>query len=628
MPRKITSITIDNYRAWYGLYEPIKLPNGENLLIYGENGSDKSSFFKGIQNFFRSSIDGAPPFELNIFSILAGNTNGSINIEFTDFTPYPPTVDQYQYSVGTASSNNQQFINDTRKLNSFLDYKHMLGVHFTNPEADIVPDLFPLLIENLLGGYNLPATARHIKEEIGSIVAGLKRKSDSVFYDEARDSIPVVYGAINTLLTDILIEANRLLSTYFDNNIEILVVDFVFQIKAGRHKELDKLLRIQTRYAGQMVPNYNYFLNEARLSAIAICFYLASVLSHPPAATEYKTLFLDDIFIGLDTSNRIPLLRLINAEFTSYQIVITTYDRFWYEVAKDWFDKHMKNLWVSREMYVHKDEHISGRPPFDITISLPAESYYAKALFYLNTNYRPDYPAAANYLRKYLESIFKKYIPEVEFKNKANENIGEFPEFISLNDMIIGAKEFLDKINQSDALITLFKGHTKRLLNPLSHYDPATPIYRQELDDVVNIIPQLQAFLEDLQTNVFKLSLAQHTWLRMKFEIAIDDYIYYEVKINDQLYKYRDTISGQTTFSDPPVMSNSNYRVTAGVTVSTNKRIVNYISITDAYNQIHAFLIGQAGLAALTQEANWVSAFEYKDAAGTWFNLNTLAVWP
>ena len=51
MPRKITGITIDNYRAWHGPYPKIELPNGENLLIYGENGSGKSSFFKWAPGF-------------------------------------------------------------------------------------------------------------------------------------------------------------------------------------------------------------------------------------------------------------------------------------------------------------------------------------------------------------------------------------------------------------------------------------------------------------------------------------------------------------------------------------------------------------------------------------------------
>lgn len=46
--RRITKISIDNYRAYI---EPLdlELPAGENLLVYGENGSGKSSLFKALQ---------------------------------------------------------------------------------------------------------------------------------------------------------------------------------------------------------------------------------------------------------------------------------------------------------------------------------------------------------------------------------------------------------------------------------------------------------------------------------------------------------------------------------------------------------------------------------------------------
>ena len=40
--KRITNIKFRNYRAFYGEYE-LKIPKGENLLIYGENGSGKTA---------------------------------------------------------------------------------------------------------------------------------------------------------------------------------------------------------------------------------------------------------------------------------------------------------------------------------------------------------------------------------------------------------------------------------------------------------------------------------------------------------------------------------------------------------------------------------------------------------
>ncbi|MBW7869201.1 MAG: hypothetical protein H3C31_12865 [Brumimicrobium sp.] len=48
----ITGITLDNYRAFNGAYAPIAIPAKQHLLIYGENGSGKSSIYKSVKNFF------------------------------------------------------------------------------------------------------------------------------------------------------------------------------------------------------------------------------------------------------------------------------------------------------------------------------------------------------------------------------------------------------------------------------------------------------------------------------------------------------------------------------------------------------------------------------------------------
>ena len=47
---KIETIKINNYKAFYGNHE-IKL-SGKNLLVYGENGSGKSSFYNALNIFF------------------------------------------------------------------------------------------------------------------------------------------------------------------------------------------------------------------------------------------------------------------------------------------------------------------------------------------------------------------------------------------------------------------------------------------------------------------------------------------------------------------------------------------------------------------------------------------------
>lgn len=47
---KIKSIKFNNYRAFYGNFPEITLDR-KNLLVWGENGSGKSSFCKAIHDF-------------------------------------------------------------------------------------------------------------------------------------------------------------------------------------------------------------------------------------------------------------------------------------------------------------------------------------------------------------------------------------------------------------------------------------------------------------------------------------------------------------------------------------------------------------------------------------------------
>ncbi len=54
---KISQIEIKNFRAFKGDSPFIlSLGKGDNLLVYGENGSGKTSLFSAMKNFFECSI--------------------------------------------------------------------------------------------------------------------------------------------------------------------------------------------------------------------------------------------------------------------------------------------------------------------------------------------------------------------------------------------------------------------------------------------------------------------------------------------------------------------------------------------------------------------------------------------
>lgn len=90
------------------------------------------------------------------------------------------------------------------------------------------------------------------------------------------------------------------------------------------------LLRVD--FLNIQFPLAHQFLNEAKLSAISLAIYLAALLVNPSSAL--KVLVLDDVLIGLDMSNRLPIIDVLKDQFKDYQIFLMTYDKEWYEILK------------------------------------------------------------------------------------------------------------------------------------------------------------------------------------------------------------------------------------------------------------------------------------------------------
>src|SRR5439155_16330394 len=74
---------------------------------------------------------------------------------------------------------------------------------------------------------------------------------------------------------------------------------------------------------------------------LAIYFAAARMVLKPPSvgadgSLMTRLLVLDDVLIGLDLSNRLPVLKLLNEEFRDWQVLLFTYDRVWFDLAKEY----------------------------------------------------------------------------------------------------------------------------------------------------------------------------------------------------------------------------------------------------------------------------------------------------
>ena len=101
--------------------------------------------------------------------------------------------------------------------------------------------------------------------------------------------------------------------------------------------------------------------------------------------------------LGLDMSNRFPVLDILEEYFADYQIILTTYDKAWYEIAQT---ATADAQWKYAEFYFSKTDE------YEFPIYVENKAYLEKAQEHLDAN---DYKACAIYIRTAFETIIKKY---------------------------------------------------------------------------------------------------------------------------------------------------------------------------------------------------------------------------
>jgi len=612
--KRITSIQIENYRAFFGRYQPLILPKGENLLVYGENGSGKSSLFKALYHFFDTSIYNNFDFELNSYLVLP--QQGEVAITFEDYVLAtneitPGTANTYSFNNHT-HTHHIPFIQDTALTKGFLEYKHLLEVYMNKGPN---PDLFHFIIDDLLGQHIPAGETEKIADRWDRLHSTLittdRRYND---HHDAFAELPHFQAMLENYLKQVLLKLNYLLIKYFKLNLRVgyIIQPFTFDYTGGVWDTTENF-KFDLRINGVPLAAHTDYLNEARLSALALCLYLAS-LKQNPQLLDYKVLFLDDVFIGLDSSNRIPIANILKTEFADYQIFITTYDRHWFELAQRYFKSNMPDKWQSYEFYAIKKKN--NGITFDAPLVIYQEDNFSKAIHYLHHASKPDYPAAANYFRKYTEELLIKHLPKHETRLSKDDSA---IESYKLGLLVSAGLHFLNKIGADITLMVRLKNSLPTLLHPLSHYDLSAPIYKIELLDISNCIQELEKYLIELKTN-YRLLFTPGRMIKLNFTISATDTGHYEIFAKDAIYILRGT-GIPLSLSQGHCHCKTSYIVANTVEQPRNKyrntdKKYQYTSLENGYDLIHAFIITQGAFAHIAKQANYSTEYTLQGAAG------------
>ena len=500
---RIIKLEIQDFRAFYGNHIIEFAKEGErgkqSLLLYGENGSGKSSLLLAIKYILESADNENLNFDdyKNIFR--EPPSDRYIELTIRESVNKPPRLAKWTHDF--RNTNNILEVKEASQAKGVLDYKELLEIHFVHRKESRI-NIFDLLVKSLLAKCvndsdpNQQAFSQQWQKLVETIPKHRGHTSKIEQFDEAASLFSV---GLKAKLNELQNEISNLMS-YFSHSVKI---SFDFEKitfnNDTKYNENDKENSIKNKeiflnveLLDKLVYKPHHFLNEAKLTAIAISIYLSSLLITPKP--KLKLLVLDDIFIGLDMSNRLPLINIIKEKFNNpnspnnnYQIFLMTYDREWYEILKQRLNG---NKWIYKELYRGeiKDNDDNEKVIAEVPIWKQDKDYLEKAKDYLNIHHEPR--IAAVYLRIAFEVILKDFCNEkrieVIYKKEARE--------LSSDDFwrqVQVAKKSDGTPYVNSFLAFDIKLYRNIIMNPLSH-SRITQAYSGEVGQAIATVEKLK----------------------------------------------------------------------------------------------------------------------------------------
>ena len=491
-PLRLASLKLNNFRA-FPEPETFSL-GGKNLLVYGENGSGKSSIFAALRALFRHP--NPPP---------ALNSKHAFENKFKQPTGMPWSVEVVFTNGKTVTWSNTGLQGDKPLRDeialkaAMLDYRSLMETNHLHGDERV--NLFDVIVNNLLASYGITspgvlpfptsgtaqvaiseywAKLQGMRERIGrnaTVVPANILQACQGFNAGLNVALNAVNSLLPVLLRDLKYQDMQVKPLSFSG----LVPKASHWIDSRRYDGQE--IWLEVNYRGEALQHPHLFLNEARLSAMGLAIYLAGRLALVQQATgdAPKLLVLDDVLIGLDHSNRLPVLDVLRTRFADWQVILLTHDKAWFDLARE----HLpKTDWVCCEVYEGDQAAIAPIPIVRSTTNRPARALLQKANQLLTLGY---VEAAANYARQAFEMGVRK---ACELKT-IKLNYREDPTDHKAQDLLNALKTWqaTGGVNQADwdAAIHRLELLKNVVMNPYSH--PSAPnIPRQEVLDAADAV--------------------------------------------------------------------------------------------------------------------------------------------
>jgi hypothetical protein len=488
-PLRINTLSLCDFRAFPN---PVTFELGaKNLLVYGENGAGKSSVFQALRHFFTLR----PPQITSVKNIFSDrpDTDFKVEVTFNDGTQAVP----WSKARHPTRAPTDARVAEAALRRSCLDYRALLDTNYIHGAKR--PNLFDISVSTLLADFPVAAEGG-VPKTIGQLWAEVEQ-AKPWNYNNSLEPVQKACVAFNEgfrlALEALHPQLVALIQAMLGAAIEVKPFQFGGVTYQHEWWKRDRILKgkelfPEIAFNGKDLPTPQTFLNEARLSAFALAMYLGGRLACVPTGGDrLKLLVLDDVLIGLDHDNRIPVLHVLQQHFADWQIVVLTHDRVWFDMARQFHDG--SNTWTWAEIYADGD---GGRatpsikkPNGDIVVAALDECAAQLAA--------NSIPSAATSARRAFEWALKRFCDRrrvpVAFTMNPKDNDSE----VLMNAITAWAEPpGSNRAVRLTPILAELRMYRAGVLNPQTHAAAPNPS-RQEVEGAVTAIRNLEAARTD-----------------------------------------------------------------------------------------------------------------------------------
>lgn len=498
----IKEIEIEGFKAFSNKFS---LELDKNLLMYGENGSGKSSIYYALHALLQSvykSDHGEKYFRhedseenlINIYKLDDVKNNGfkpHIKITLDNEHQWELSRDGLSSTPDTANDSELRLLN---KTSAFINYSYIS--RFRSARNSETINLWNVFIKDILPFYVPVGADKTLASIYDNLVANKHPYKVRKDIDRFNENLSNFIDNVNT-------KASKIYNKYFKAEEEL---DMLIQVKYVKDKDRKEnpyneefYLFYKRGTAGKayvwrypkiglhieigeiVIQKPQSFFNEARLTAIALAIRFACLQSGEPQDGQF--LALDDMLISLDMSNRMKVIRYLLEDVAGkYKIYLFTHDRLFYHCLKRIIEtQYSREEWMFGGLYLN-DLDLPVEPEFMIeTTSKIKEAREAYK--------RHDYFRCGTLLRQSCEQYLKELLPE-SYRIIENGQTGE-TENKNLDQQILSLEEFCEKEGIDYNPFKNLKSYKDLFMNATAHNDITSPFYREEIKKCLYAIETL-----------------------------------------------------------------------------------------------------------------------------------------